>query len=170
MRFVLHTDIDAGTTEHIVRVGSLINILDYTGEDYGFAVGRLTTADKYLAYSYADNRFRIRGADIATADESGVEVFRIWGTYEGGHAPGDFRFGPCVGRPPGVVVREPAPELLQRQRDHLLLARRNPVPEMLWSGTQPGPQIGIGELNGEGHIIARNSLDVAQFVVQNTVG
>lgn len=61
MRFVLHTDIDAGTTEHIVRVGSLKNILDYTSEDYGFAVGRLTTVDKYLAYSYADNRFRIRG-------------------------------------------------------------------------------------------------------------
>lgn len=167
MRFVLHTDIDAGTTEHIVRTGSLNGILDYTDEDYGFAVGRLTTADKFLAYSYADNRFRIRGADFSGEDETGAEAFRIWGIAEGGRVPGDFRFGPELGGHQEWTSESQRLSIFNGANEVIYFSpTESRFKNMVWAGKEAGPQIGIGEMDGEGTIIARNSLDVAQFVVR----
>ena len=167
MRFVLHTDIDAGATEHIVRAGSLNGILDYTDEDYGFAIGRLTTTDKFLAYSYIDNRFRIRNADIGGENETGTETFRIWGTNEGAYVPGDYRFGPAGGGHQEWTSERQRLSFFNGPDEVMYFSpTESRFKNMIWAGDNSGPQIGIGELNGEGTIIARNSLDVAQFIVR----
>lgn len=165
MRFVLFTDPVAGETEQIVRMGALANILGYTDADYGFAVGKLTTGNRYIAYSYADDLLSLRGADISVADEGGAEVFRVWATHDGEHAPGDARLGRATG---GHIETFGDQVWFFAGSDPVMFLSpagtrfRN----MVWSGTQPGPQIGIGEQDGEAHIVARNAAGLEQFHVR----
>jgi hypothetical protein len=165
LRFVLHTDIDAGATEQIVRIGNLYGILGNNQTDFGFATGRLNTGDRYLAYNYSRNLLALRGADISLKDDAGVEVFRVWGVAEDDHQTGDAR----LGHPSGGNIQTVGSDVdfhAGGQRVLSLTPLGSRFRGMIWSGTQPGPQVGIGEENGQGLIAARNAAGVGQFVVR----
>ncbi|MFZ2361590.1 MAG: hypothetical protein WA040_19780 [Anaerolineae bacterium] len=165
LRFVMHTDIDAGTTEQIFRMGNLYGILGNNQTDFGFATGRLNTGDRYLAYNYSRNRLALRGADIAVSDDAGVDVFRVWAVAEDDHQTGDAR----LGHPNGGNIQTVGSDVdlyAGGQRVLSLTPLGSRFRGMIWSGTQPGPQVGIGEENGQGLIAARNAAGVGQFVVR----
>lgn len=165
LRFVLHTDIDAGTTEQIVRMGNVYGILGNEENDYGFAVGRLNTGDRYLHYNYNRNLLALRGADIAVSDDEGVEVFRVWGTAEDDYSPGNTRLGKASGG--HIETKEDRVDFYAgSQRIMYVSSDGSRFRGMIWSGTQPGPQVGIGEESGYGYIVARNIAGVNQFVVR----
>lgn len=165
LRFVLHTDIDAGATEHIVRLGNVRGILGNGDDDYGFAVGRLTTGDRYFAYNYNRNLLALRGADMEVSDPAGVPVFRVWGVAEDDHEPGNTRLGKASG---GHLetVEDRVDFYTGSQRVMTLSPTGSRFRGMIWSGDQPGPQVGIGEDDGQGLIAARNAAGVGQFVVR----
>jgi hypothetical protein len=165
LRFVMHTDIDAGATEQIFRMGNLYGILGNNQTDFGFATGRLNTGDRYLAYNYSRNRLALRGADIAVSDDAGVDVFRVWAVAEDDHQTGDAR----LGHPSGGNIQTVGSDVdfyAGGQRVLSLTPLGSRFRGMIWSGTQPGPQVGIGEENGQGLIAARNAAGVGQFVVR----
>lgn len=165
MRFSLITDVTAGTVEQIVRVGSLYNSLGLGSDDYGFAAGRLTTGDRYFAYNYNRNLLALRGADIEISDISGVPCFRVWGVAEDGRNPGDTRLGKASG---GHLetVEDRVDFYAGSQRVMTISPTGTRFRGMIWSGDQPGPQVGIGEEEGQGLIAARNAAGVGQFVVR----
>lgn len=165
MRVVLHTDIDAGTTEQIMRAGSLNNILGLGAADYGFATGRLTTGDRYFAYNYNRNLLALRGADIEVSDPTGVPVFRVWGVAEGGYEAGNARLGKSSG---GHLetIEDRIDFYTGSYRVMTISPQGARFRGMIWSGDQPGPGVGIGEDEGQGLIAARNPAGVGQFVVR----
>jgi hypothetical protein len=165
LRFVMHTDIDAGTTEQIVRIGNVRGILGNNSDDYGFAVGRLNTGDRYFAYNYSRNRLALRGADIAVSDDAGVEIFRVWANAEDDHQTGDAR----LGHPAGGNIQTKGSDVdlyAGGERVLSLTPFGTRFRGMIWSGPQPGPGVGIGEESGQGLIAARNPAGVGQFVVR----
>jgi hypothetical protein len=165
LRFVMHTDIDAGTTEQIFRMGNLYGILGNNETDFGFATGRLNTGDRYFAYNYARNRLALRGADIAVSDDAGVEVFRVWGVAEDDHQTGDAR----LGHPAGGNIQTVGSDVnfyAGGQRVLSLTPFGTRFRGMIWSGDQPGPGVGIGKDDDQGLIAARNAAGVGQFVVR----
>lgn len=165
MRFGLITDVAAGSVEQIVRVGSLYNSLGLGADDYGFAAGRLTTGDRYFAYNYNRNLLALRGADMEVSDPSGIPCFRVWGVAENGYEPGNTRLGKASG---GHLetIEDRVDFYAGSQRVMTISPTGTRFRGMIWSGDQPGPQVGIGEDDGQGLIAARNAAGVGQFVVR----
>ncbi len=165
LRFVMHTDIDAGATEQIVRLGNVRGILGNGDDDYGFAVGRLNTGDRYFAYNYNRNLLALRGADIEVSDPAGVPVFRVWAVAENDHDAGDTRLGKASGGHIETSGNEVG-FFAGSQRIMHISPNGARFRGMIWSGDQPGPGVGIGRDDDQGLIAARNAAGLGQFVVR----
>jgi hypothetical protein len=167
LRFVMHTDIDAGTTEQVMRLGNLTGILGNGNTDFGFATGQLTTGNRYLSYNYTRDLLTLRGADIAMQDDTGREVFRVWGRAEDGRDPGDHTMGWLGSVNTSLhtatntwgVYRGTTP-IIEVDDEHSFI--RSP----LTVGNPIGARINLGEIDGMATIAMRNRYGVAKLVAR----
>ena len=155
------------TKNQVVAIGNLSGLLDFEDDSYGLAVGRLSTADIYFSFNNRTAELKLANADITGSSGTGSEseeYYRIFGLFEDDHMPGDVRFGGDGGR---LELWNETHKLAMLNGDAEIFtidpsgAR---FMNMVWAGSVPGPQVGIGQDGSNAVIALRGEIGSAGFV------
>ena len=155
------------TKNQVVAIGNLSGLLDFEDDSYGLAVGRLSTADIYFSFNNRTAELKLANADITGSSGTGSEseeYYRIFGLFEDDHMPGDVRFGGDGGR---LELWNETHKLAMLNGDAEIFtidpsgAR---FMNMVWAGSIPGPQVGIGQDGSNAVIALRGEIGSAGFV------
>lgn len=157
--------------ERIVQIGNLQGALGLDEEHFGAAFGRLTTGDRYLLYNAADNYLALHNSDLAVVNGAGETVFWVAGAGDG---PGQAAAGyTVIGRLASRITISPDENRVsiwvnEREVIWFDATDGSRIAGLLSVGSPTGPQIQLGELDGEAVILGRNTADKVQFLVRTS--
>lgn len=171
MRVILFNDSPAtlDAAERIVQIGNLRGTLGLDEDQFGAAFGRLTTGDRYVVYNAAQNLLRMRNADLEILNAEGERVFWVNGASE---ADENGATGyTAIGRQASQITIDPEENRVSiwvngREVIWFDAIDGSRIAGLLGIGSPTGPQVQLGELDGEAVIQARNLDDKVQFLVR----
>lgn len=168
MRVTMFTDTPATmeAAECIVQVGNLRGVLGMGVDQFGAAFGRLTGGDRYLVYNGATNVLLLHNSNIEVQDMAGDRVFYVDGAGTE-NAPGYTSIGPRASQ---ITADPGANRVSIRVNDQEVIwfdaTDGSRIAGQLGIGSPTGPQIQLGQINGEATIQARNTADKVQFLLR----
>lgn len=171
MQGVVWRDDPPTQTETVFRFGGLYGILGTTENDFGVAIGNLTTQNTYLLFNSAKEELKLKNSDIVV-DSDGVIVVNIRGKNIDDRLAGDYDFGSLASVHNSFygdiatwgVYRNTSP-IIEITEEHSYLR------DLFTIGDQAGARIELGERNNESLIALRNRYGVIKFLTKtNTAG
>ena len=155
-------------SERVFRLGNLYGVAGVTAQEFGFAVGNLTTNDVYLLFNGDREQMSLRNADIVMIDpQSGADAVRMWGKGDGERLAGDYVFGTTAGVHTDFYGGDGGRWTLYRGDQPLIDVdgERSYLAGMFTIGEALGARAELGEQDGRAMILLRNDVGVVKVAL-----